>query len=87
MQVMLPPDLEQFVRDLVAAGNCESPNEVVLQSLLLLRDHVELHRIRHEQLRKDVAVGLEQANRGELLDGAEVFARLRKRIEQHGAVS
>lgn len=82
MQLILPRELEQFVNDLVASGAYTSPGEVILEALLVLQDHLELERLRHDRLKKAVAVGLEQADRGELTEGETVFARLRERLEQ-----
>lgn len=88
MQIVLPREVEQFVNELVASGAYASPGEVILESLLLLQDQTELERLRHEGMKKAVAIGLEQADRGELSPGSDVFARLRERIEQrHGAKS
>ncbi len=77
MNVSLTPALEQFVQEKVASGRYNSASEVVREALRLLGDHEELRRIKLEALRKDIAVGIEQLDRGESIDGDEVFERLR----------
>jgi antitoxin ParD1/3/4 len=69
MNVALKPELQRFVEDLVKAGRFPSPDDVVQAGLQLLQDRQgDLADIRAK-----VAVGLEQARRGELLDGEGVF--------------
>lgn len=86
MQVVLPRELETFVQDLVTNGVCESPDEAIRQGLYLLQDHLELERLHQDRMRQAVAIGLEQADRGELRPGSQVFARLRERLEQREGV-
>ena len=40
----------------------------------------EFQEMRLEELRKEIAIGIEQADRGELFDGKEVFERLHEKI-------
>jgi len=42
-----------------------------------LADSEEIRRLRLEELRRDLGLGVAQADRGELRDGAEVFRKLR----------
>jgi antitoxin ParD1/3/4 len=58
----ISPEFEQFVCDEVAAGKYRSVEEVVSEGLRLLRQR-EI-----EALRKQIDVGLEQIDRGEVLD-------------------
>lgn len=76
--VSLPPDLEDFVASRVASGRYASEGEVIREGLRLLEEQ----ETAEESLRSAVAVGLEQALRGELLDGEEVFEDLEKRIDR-----
>jgi len=77
MNVPLPAELERFLSGLVESGRYESEGEAVCAALWLLKDQEELHGIRLAELRKEIAIGLEQADRGELIDADEVFRRLR----------
>jgi hypothetical protein len=42
-----------------------------------LEENEEVRGLRHQELVGDIALGLEQADRGELMEADEVFARLR----------
>lgn len=77
-KVSLPPDLEDFVASQVASGRYASEGEVIQKGLRLLEEQ----ETAEESLRSAVAVGLEQALRGELLDGEEVFEDLETRIDR-----
>lgn len=73
MSITLPRHLEQQVQDKVRSGAYHSSEEVLEESLRLLarRD------AQQEQLRRDIQVGVDQAERGELVAGEAVFANLR----------
>jgi antitoxin ParD1/3/4 len=58
----ISPEFERFVRDEVAAGKYRSAEEVVSEGLRLLRER-EI-----EALRKEIDLGLEQIERGEVID-------------------
>lgn len=81
----LPPEVESFLRRKVESGMYDSADEVIEEALRLLEERDKLREIRLEELRALIRVGIEQADRGELLDEAEVFGpireKLRKRME------
>lgn len=79
MNVSLTPELEQFIHKKVETGLYLSASEVVREALRLLDERDQLRALRVEGLRREIQVGIDQADRGELLDGPEVFATLRKR--------
>jgi antitoxin ParD1/3/4 len=65
MNISLTPELVQFVQDLVQTGMYHSSSEVIRDGLRLLREREQLRHIRIEELRKELAIGLEQLERGE----------------------
>ena len=73
MNIEIPADLDGFVKQLVSAGKFTDEKAVVQEALRLLRQR--------EQLVADVEAGIAQAERGELVDGQEVFRRLEARAE------
>jgi antitoxin ParD1/3/4 len=79
INVSLTPRLQRFVNSRVASGRYQSASEVVREGLRLLEEQEAAKRTALQELRKKVAVGLEQARRGELLDGEEVFRELERR--------
>jgi putative addiction module CopG family antidote len=77
MIVTLPPELEEFVIRQVESGLFPNSNEVIHEGLRLLRERYDQ---RLTALRQEIAVGIEQADRGELapLQAMETLARVRK---------
>lgn len=63
MNVSLTPQLEAMIRRRVESGRYNNASEVVREALRLLEE-----RERLEHLRSLLAVGLDQARRGELID-------------------
>ena len=76
MNVSLTPELEKFVKDKVASGRYTSSSEVVREALRVLEENEHLNERRLEQLKKEVALGIEQANQGKLKPGKEVIDRI-----------
>jgi len=66
MNVSLTPELEEYVSGKVQSGLYHSASEVIREGLRLLKQKDEVHRGRLEQLRRDIQVGIDQANRGEV---------------------
>ena len=79
VNVSLTPELEEYVAQKVQEGLYRSQSEVVRQALRLLKEQDRLLEARINQIRADVAVGLEQADRGELIPMDQVEARLKNR--------
>lgn len=77
MNVSLTSELAEFVKSRVEYGRYQSDSEVVRQGLRLLQEH-ELGLL---QVREKIAFGTEQAEAGQLIDGAEVMAKLKTRGE------
>lgn len=65
MNVSLTPELEKMVGEKVKSGLYNSASEVVRHALRLLREQDDLRAARLEELRRDVAVGAAQLERGE----------------------
>ncbi len=65
MNVSLTPELEKLVSDKVKSGRYNSASEVVRESLRLLQDHDELNRIRRDELRREIMLGVDQIRNGE----------------------
>ena len=82
MNISLTPELEDFVSSRVASGLYQSASEVVRQGLRLLREQEITRQTQLERLRNQIKLGLDQAKRGELLDGEEVFRELEKSLAE-----
>lgn len=82
MNISLTPELRQFVVKKVESGMYHSASEVVREGLRMLKENQELHKLRLDELRNDIAIGVEQADRGELIDGEKVFKRLHHKLRR-----
>lgn len=79
MEIDLPPELSDVVHLEQHYGRFDEPIALVREGLRRL-DEEQRWR---DELRAAIDVGWAQAEAGELLDPAEVIARLRARIEVH----
>lgn len=89
MNVSLTPMLEQLVQKKVATGRYNSASEVIREALRLLEQRDEMRQMRLRTLRKEISVGLDQLERGEVSEyddrslntlAADVKAKGRKRL-------
>ncbi|MGB8702521.1 MAG: type II toxin-antitoxin system ParD family antitoxin [Thermosynechococcaceae cyanobacterium] len=80
MEISLTPALEQFVKRQVDSGHYSSAAEVVLTAMQFFEEHEQIYKGRFDELRREVMVGYEAAERGELIDGETVFENLRAKL-------
>jgi antitoxin ParD1/3/4 len=79
MNVSLTPELEQFVSKKVESGLYQTASEVIREGLRLLKEKEDLHQKRLQELRHEIQIGVDQADRGELspMDAQGTLRRLR----------
>lgn len=82
MNVNLTPELEALVQRKVASGLYNNQSEVVREALRLLALQDKVREDHAKGLRKALAEGLAQADRGELLDGDQVVAEVRRALRK-----
>ena len=85
MNVSLTKEFEQYVAEKVESGMYHTASEVIRDGLRLMKERDDLYQIRLAELRNDIAVGVDQADRGQVrpFDGKitdRVKARGRKRL-------
>ncbi|MGA2580508.1 MAG: type II toxin-antitoxin system ParD family antitoxin [Bryobacteraceae bacterium] len=78
MNVSLTPELEKFVQSRVASGLYQTASEVVREGLRLLEEREQASETALKELRAKIRRGIDQADRGELLDGDAVFEEIRQ---------
>jgi len=78
-ELKLDDELSRMLDDLVAAGRYPTPDAAVDAGLRLLAARDAARQQELERIRAEILVGLEAADRGELIDGEAVFAELRAR--------
>ena len=76
LNVSLTPELEQFVQSRLASGRYQTASEVVREGLRLLEEREEARETALNEIRAKIQRGIEQADRGELLDGDTVFEEI-----------
>jgi antitoxin ParD1/3/4 len=64
MDISLPPELEAFIESKVRAGDYADGSAVVRQALELLKSNEELLEQDTEELRRQIALGIDEADRG-----------------------
>lgn len=60
MNISLPPDSELYLREQLASGKFPSADEVVAEALRRMREYDQ----KMDELRRDIAIGIEQADQG-----------------------
>jgi len=79
MNVHLGSAFDEFVADLLKSGYNQTQSEILRAGLRLLKEREEVKQLRLAELRKEIAVGIKQADRGQFVDGPEAFAKKRQR--------
>lgn len=82
MNVNLGPTFDEFIADMLKTGHYQSQSEVVRDGLRLLKEREELKQLRLAELRKQIAIGIASAERGDIVDGEVAFDRIRQQIAE-----
>lgn len=82
MNLPLPPDLQQFADRQIASGKYTSLDEMMLAGLRVLAEQEQIYQGRFEELRREVLLGVLEAEQGELLDAASEIEGIRQRLRQ-----
>lgn len=64
MQIKLPDELEQFVREKMASGKYASIDEVVAEALTVLRNIERILPSAQDDLRREIDLGLQDIEEG-----------------------
>ena len=81
LNVSLTPEAQTFIQQQLSTGKYRSIDEILLAGLNLLAAREASEQERYAELQRDIEVGLAEANRGELIDGEEVFNRLQRKLQ------
>jgi antitoxin ParD1/3/4 len=78
MIIHLNSETEQLINYLLTTGNYQDVDDIINKAFMLLIDRER----RLEELRQKIDVGLAQIERGEVVDGEVVMARLQEKIRK-----
>jgi antitoxin ParD1/3/4 len=81
MNVNLGPVLDQFVAELLKTGHYQTQSEVLREGLRLLKEREVSKQIWVAETRKAIAQGIEQADRGEFVDGRPCSRRFAAAVQ------
>jgi antitoxin ParD1/3/4 len=80
MNLTLKPELESFIQQEILAGKYSSPDEAIEAALNLLQSKNSVEQLATE-LRKKIDTAAAQLDRGEGLNGDDVIASLRAKLQ------
>ena len=82
VNISITPELDAFLQSRVDSGRYQTTSEVVREALRLLERQERERDEAFHQLKARLEKGAAQAERGDLLDGDQVFDELREMIEE-----
>ena len=85
MNVSLTKELENFIGELVASGMYFSASEVVRDGLRLLKEQEALKKMRVEELRAEIMLGIEDLKTGNSMSFTseeEIFQEVKNRAQK-----
>jgi putative addiction module CopG family antidote len=78
MSIRLSPEAEALVRQLIARGDYDNPDTVVDEALRVL-----IERDQHAKLKAEIAIGIEQIERGQVVEWTPDFLdRLKREADE-----
>lgn len=85
MNVSLNSEISQFIQTQVESGKYANAEEVILAGIRLLEERSGIYKGRFEELRREITIGVEASDRGEVVDGETVFSQLEQKLQQRRA--
>jgi len=82
MTVTLTAEQEKFVAEQLDSGHYRSADDIITQSLGMLRAQEEFIRSNVTELREKITSGMEQIRRGEVIDGKTAIQNLREKLQR-----
>jgi len=77
---ILPDDFDGFIRDCVAAGRFASAADAIREAMALLERQGRQGEATREDLRREILLGIEQVESGQVRDGDIVFREVRRKL-------
>jgi antitoxin ParD1/3/4 len=81
INVSLTPEWEEFINQRLASGRYQTASEVVRDGLRLLERQEADRATALDEVRQKIQAGLDQARRGESIDGPRAFKLLKDMLK------
>ena len=81
MHVSLTPTLEKMIQEKVDSGLYNSASEVIREALRLLYEREQYQQRRIAELRREIQIGIDAVDRGEVVDGKTFMKELIEDLE------
>lgn len=77
-----PPDLQPYVDEMLASDRYGHVSELIVEAVYLHRDAELTRRRKYAELKKEIQIGIDQADRGEVaeLDMQDIMRRVREKV-------
>lgn len=82
MNISLSSEIEKFIKSQVESGKYPSAEEVIVAGIRLLEERERIYHGRFEELKREITLGVEASERGEVVDGETVFSQLQQKLQQ-----
>ena len=82
MKIFLSREARKLIEEQVNSGRYSSPSDVMGEALRLLSEKERIRAKYVAELKEKIRVGIEELDRGEGIDGEEVFAELEEEARQ-----
>jgi antitoxin ParD1/3/4 len=82
MNIQLKAEYEQFIQTRIATGRYENAEDVIIKALKLLEEWEKGYQKWEEETKNKLAAGLASIERGDVLDGEVVIARLEDKLRK-----
>ncbi|MGK7900227.1 MAG: type II toxin-antitoxin system ParD family antitoxin [Hormoscilla sp.] len=82
MNITLKPQQERLLQEKLDSGKYGTIDEVIAEAFRLLEERDKYYQKWLDETREKVAIGIDQANRGQLTDGQTAIALLREKLSQ-----
>lgn len=82
MKILLTKQLEEFIQEKVNSGRYASASDVIGEALMLLDQRDRIREAQLVELKAKIQEGIAELDRGEGLDGEEVFAELEADLQR-----
>ncbi len=81
-EITLKPELREFITNKIAQGKYQTLNEAINKGLELLKFQEEIYQGRFEDLQREIMLGVEASERGEVIDSELLFSQLENKLKQ-----